>query len=514
MSRAIHDAGVTLREKNNTLSEVQGQIKEARHGIAEIRRQIPSQGRLIRVRADLKQAGVKEKDARGKANSLRGQIKQIDVLIEELTTKRGQVKGKDRCPVCLQKITNPLHIMKHYEGEIGAAESKKSKSESERKSILSKLKALADRVKRLDSLEHELTGRASKEEQLVRERKRLAGFDEKKKSLEEQLDRTRKDIISQNQKRDKLGFDPAEYDDYDEKFKELRRNKVVEKYTNSKTELERLPRAREEAESSQSELATLLDTRGTLGMELKRLAKAEADYTKARGLYERARSQLDESNTSLARESENERHTRERLSELNEKHNKLKENLDQITKFNEEIVTLQELRDIFKNIPENILRRLRPFIEKEGTDIINDLSDSELTALNIEEETLNVAATTNGEIRPIHYFSGGQKTRINMALRVAISRILSRMPQTEEHAFAIMQTLFIDEGDFGNLDEPGIRDAVSVIRNLTKEFNRVILVSHVDAIREIFHGYTVEVQKTGPEESIVTVPTEKADRLD
>lgn len=34
-----------------------------------------------------------------------------------------------------------------------------------------------------------------------------------------------------------------------------------------------------------------------------------------------------------------------------------------------------------------------------------------------------------------------------MALRVAISRILDKLPQTDEYTFAIMQTLFIDEGD-------------------------------------------------------------------
>jgi exonuclease SbcC len=93
-----------------------------------------------------------------------------------------------------------------------------------------------------------------------------------------------------------------------------------------------------------------------------------------------------------------------------------------------------------------------------------------------------------------------------MALRVAISRILSKLPQTEEHAFAVMQTLFVDEGDFGNLDEAGIREAIAVVRNLTKEFSRVILISHIDDIREVFHGYTVEVLKTSAIESGIRTP--------
>jgi len=90
-----------------------------------------------------------------------------------------------------------------------------------------------------------------------------------------------------------------------------------------------------------------------------------------------------------------------------------------------------------------------------------------------------------------------------MALRVAISRILSKLPQTEEHAYAVMQTLFVDEGDFGSLDESGIQDAVSVIRHLTREFDRVVIISHVPAIREIFQGYVLEVVKTGVEQSAI-----------
>lgn len=90
-----------------------------------------------------------------------------------------------------------------------------------------------------------------------------------------------------------------------------------------------------------------------------------------------------------------------------------------------------------------------------------------------------------------------------MALRVAISRILSKLPQTEEHAYAIMQTLFVDEGDFGSLDESGIRDAVSVIRSLTKELDKVIVISHISAIREMLQGHTLDVVKTGCEESTV-----------
>jgi exonuclease SbcC len=113
-----------------------------------------------------------------------------------------------------------------------------------------------------------------------------------------------------------------------------------------------------------------------------------------------------------------------------------------------------------------------------------------------------------GAVRPIQYFSGGQQTRINMALRIAISRILSRMPHAESQASATMQTLFIDEGDFGNLDEAGVRDAMSVIQNLSREFSRIVLLSHLESVRSNFQGYTAEVVKTTPSQSVISTPVE------
>ncbi len=170
---------------------------------------------------------------------------------------------------------------------------------------------------------------------------------------------------------------------------------------------------------------------------------------------------------------------------------------------------MEELMNIFKNIPENILRRLIPYIEKEGSELINELSDGTITALNIERDTLNIGATMGGEIRPIQYFSGGQQTRINVALRAAISRILSKLPQTEDTS-ATMQTLIIDEGDFGNLDEAGMRDTLNVLQKMSKEFSRIVLINHLENVKENFRGYTVDVIKTGPSQSTISAPIEEA----
>ncbi len=72
-----------------------------------------------------------------------------------------------------------------------------------------------------------------------------------------------------------------------------------------------------------------------------------------------------------------------------------------------------------------------------------------------------------------------------------------------------MQTLIIDEGDFGNLDEAGIRDTINVLQNMAREFSRIVLLSHLESVRENFRGYTVEITKTGASQSKINAPLEE-----
>lgn len=326
-----------------------------------------------------------------------------------------------------------------------------------------------------------------------------------------------KELISKiaklTQQKNDLNFKPVEYNKLDKRADAFRKKKIVEAFSKSKTEIERIPGTQEDLSSLRENLTGLETRKAGVTEDIRKYGRIEIRYGAAKTKFDEAQKLFSANENQLSAERSKEKEKTEHLKDLKEKKKMLRANLKKIQTLSEEKIVLEDLRNIFRNIPENILRRLRPFIEKEGADILNELSNGEITALNIEEQSLNVAATKNGVVRPIHYFSGGQKTRINMALRVAVSRILSKLPQTEEHTFATMQTMFIDEGDFGDLDESGIREVVNVIKNLTKEFDRVILISHIPAIKEIFQGYTIDVQKTGEFVSTITAPPISATAL-
>ncbi len=488
------------------LGEIVSDIAQTGHEISSLRKQIPSLRRVNAVDNALERIQKGKSSLEKREAEYSAEIKRIGDSISSLKTDLERVKDKSECPVCLQKITDPEEVKRHYSDEISNLLLEKQEKVGKLKAARLKLEAVKASATRLKATLKDLQQRSAKRGEVKREQRRLSTLNKRKMAEKTEIGKLKIQIRETRSEQAKLSFNPSQYDELDSRIHQLRKRKVAEQFTNAKTKLSRLPGVEEELSESRDRTSNLRSERGHWVAELNKFGKIQVRYDKAKAHLQRAQEVLNENNNELAAGLKDREHLESKLKELLEKERILEDNKGKIRRFGEERIVLEELKDVFASIPENILRRLRPSIEKEGTDLINDLSNNELTALNIEEETLNVAATINGQVRAIHYFSGGQKTRISMALRVAISRILSKLPQTEEHAFAVMQTLFVDEGDFGNLDEAGIREAIAVVRNLTKEFSRVILISHIDDIREIFHGYTVEVLKTSAIESGIRIP--------
>lgn len=498
----------SLTELNTSLRENSGQLKSGRQDLRETEREINSLKRLIPTQEEIQQAENNLAEAETRRNSVReaisrikGEISTLEETIPKIKKRMTEVKGRDTCPLCLQKIENPAEIVAHYRTEIKNIEGDMRQKKSTKKMLQSRLRPARESLEKAKGRKQELEKRSRNVGALGRAERSLGKLSPKVKALAEKVEELKGKISGMRQEKKSLGFNEKRYNQLDSCASKLRRSEVSETYTTAKTRLKEIPALSKLIRKQTKQKQSLLNAKSRLNSRIASFGDIESKYTNAKTVVDTVTEQLSQAGIELASTKADLRNAKKLLNDQKQKKRKVRSNEKLARTLGEQISLLETLRTIFKHVPENVLRRLRPFIEREGTDVITDLSDGEMTSINIEEETLNVSATIRGRIRPIHYFSGGQKTRINMALRVAISRILSKLPQTEEHTFAVMKTLFIDEGDFGDLDESGIREAISVIRNLTKEFDVVVLVSHVEAIRDIFHGYTLETIKTGDFES-------------
>ena len=111
-------------------------------------------------------------------------------------------------------------------------------------------------------------------------------------------------------------------------------------------------------------------------------------------------------------------------------------------------------------------------------------------------ETLDIKVSDNLGTRPLEMYSGGEGFRAAFALRIALSKLLSR------RAGAKLQTLIIDEG-FGSQDAKGREKLVECLNAIKEDFERIIVITHIDELKDAF-ATRVEVIKT-PTGSQITV---------
>ena len=93
--------------------------------------------------------------------------------------------------------------------------------------------------------------------------------------------------------------------------------------------------------------------------------------------------------------------------------------------------------------------------------------------------------------------SGGESFRANLALRIAISKLLAR------RAGAQLQTLVIDEG-FGSQDSQGRSLVVEAINSIQYDFERIIVITHIEELKDLFPA-RIDVVKTASGSRVVMV---------
>ena len=151
------------------------------------------------------------------------------------------------------------------------------------------------------------------------------------------------------------------------------------------------------------------------------------------------------------------------------------------------------LEDAFgKNgVPALLIEQAIPDIQDQANKILDRLSTSGMmvqlrtqaeykdTNRKDRKETLDIVISDQVGVRPYEMYSGGEAFRVNFAIRLALSRILAA------RTGARLQTLVIDEG-FGSQDADGVQRLVSTINAIKDDFSKIIVITHLEALKGSF----------------------------
>jgi exonuclease SbcC len=133
-----------------------------------------------------------------------------------------------------------------------------------------------------------------------------------------------------------------------------------------------------------------------------------------------------------------------------------------------------ELDAAFAELRAELNARVRPELGELASSFLTDITDGRYTALEIDEN-YNVMVLDEGEEKPV--ISGGEEDVANLVLRIAISQMIA------ERAGQQLNVLFLDEV-FGSLDLERRDNVVQLMHKLEDRFEQVILITHIETIRE------------------------------
>ncbi len=176
--------------------------------------------------------------------------------------------------------------------------------------------------------------------------------------------------------------------------------------------------------------------------------------------------------------------------------------LEEKTFINHNIANLRILEKAFgkDGIPALLIEQSLPEIESHANEILDRLSSGNMSVKfetqrdfrdkkrEDRKETLDILIRDSAGEREYELFSGGEAFRINFAIRLALSRVLSN------RAGARLQTLVIDEG-FGSQDSDGRQRLIEAINLVQNDFAKILVITHLEELKDAFPA-RIDVVKT------------------
>ena len=150
-----------------------------------------------------------------------------------------------------------------------------------------------------------------------------------------------------------------------------------------------------------------------------------------------------------------------------------------------------------QGVPAMIIEAAVPEVEETANRLLGRMTGGSMTVRfdtqrelksGVLRETLDIKIADELGTRNYELYSGGESFRVNFAIRIALSKLLSR------RAGAQLQTVVIDEG-FGTQDASGRERLLEAISAIQDDFRRVLVITHIEELKEAFPT-RIQVVKT------------------
>ncbi len=461
------ESGPSLEQ---ALAEAQGRLS----GIEE--QQIAWQAK----RTELQEAQVQQQTLQAENQRLRQEMDGLRQKVDMLA------QGDGRCPLCGTAL-----------GE-GGREYIQAEYATQGKLLASQYRQNDATLRDLESRHRVGTATVEREEkELGENRRRLHGLIA---TLTQQLNEAGKapaELALLSQELARLGYDPAGHQEVKDAIQKLAPSD--EEHRSLQQAIEGLPKERENlghvmalAQRRQEAIAQAEQQMSAAHLEVQAFQALEQQLASLVAAQQTVQAQLQEQ---VSRRG----FLEARLKEYRETESKIAEAEATLKATSQERETFDQLAIAFgrTGVQALLVEAAIPELEAEANRLLARMTDNTMH-LKLETqresqrgepvETLEIKVSDPLGTRSYETFSGGEAFRINLALRIGLSKLLAH------RAGAPLPTLFMDEG-FGTQDAAGRERILEVIQSISEDFECILVITHMEEVKDAF-PVRIEVQKT------------------
>ena len=239
-------------------------------------------------------------------------------------------------------------------------------------------------------------------------------------------------------------------------------------------QLERLPQLERERADVAERLDSVRQRLAALQSRRDETTIPEAEHEALRAEYERATGEAHAAELALvqARGEETSAHTA--LERAHGVAAELAARQRMLSELTQRKLLHDELDRAFTDLRTDLNFQLRPELSELASGFLSDLTDGRYGELELDD-SYNIVVLEDGLPKPV--ISGGEEDLANLVLRLAISQMIA------ERAGQPFSLLILDE-IFGSLDEARRANVLDLLRRLQGRFEQVILITHIEQVRE------------------------------
>ncbi len=398
--------------------------------------------------------------------------------------------GKDgKCPTCERRLDEAYDLLAaKLRKDVEAARAEASEAAAKTEGLQGQLRALDKKDealrKKAKSIEQEALRRGKAEEAV----RRLKG---QKAQLEARIASKSKELSAMGE----LRFSK---EDYDRAKAERERLKPLHE------DFVRLKATGEELARTEADQRDVREKADRLAQEVEVLSRLLSELEPKKGQYEKILKLVDDKMDIMNRAKDEARSRARRRDEARSALQFAEKDLGNIERAKKSIEEdrgrkkdLSALEEVMVSFKDDLIGRVRPTLGELTSHVLGLTTGDRYSRVEIDEE-YEMQVEDEGAMHPVRRFSGGEADLANLALRLAISRIIAERTGANPINFLILDEIF------GSLDPERKRSVMTALAGLSAQFRQIFLITHVEDIKDLM-GYVMRVQQAEDGTSTVTL---------